>query len=145
MTTATQQTSTNGSESCNTKPARISQIKKGMMGTAEFMGKFSGMRKSQEFLCYPLPTGDAAQRVKVQSDTRIGFIDLTSGEVLMTPSIFSGAYANHLHLIERIDQLNAEELLMLKTQILATASGKAGSRGVYVDNAGAIEITMLKG
>ncbi len=142
LTTATQQTSTIGSESFKTK---LAQIKKGLMGTVEFMGLFSGMRKAQGFICYPLPTGEAAQRIKVQSDTRIGFIDLTSGEVLMTPSIFSGAYAQHLHLIERIDQLNAEELLMLKTQILATASGKAGARGVYVDNAGAIEITMLKG
>lgn len=70
----------------------IENIKKESTGTVSFDGKFKGMRKAQEFIVYPLHSGSSATSVQVQSDTRIGQIDLKSGVVALSPPIASGAY-----------------------------------------------------
>jgi len=56
------------------------------MGTVSFDGKFDGMRKAQDFIVYPMHEGNSADSALVQSDTRIGRIDLQTGAVIMSPS-----------------------------------------------------------
>lgn len=118
----------------------ISNFKKNCMGTVDFDAKFAGMRKEQDFIAYPLNDQNNATTVKIQSDTRIGFIELTTGRIMVTPPIPGGAYNPHLRLVKHSGDLTAEELLLLKSNIMATASGKAGSRGVTCDNSAALEV-----
>lgn len=114
----------------------IKDFCKNIMGTVSFSGKFDGMRKPQDFCCYPMK--ETTQDVKVQSDTRIGSINLDTGRVLMTPAHKNGAYNHHLHEAAYVGKLSAEELFMLKAEILATASPRAGTSGiVFCDNSGA--------
>ena len=119
----------------------IDNFVKNKMGTVCFDGKFEGMRKPQEFIVYPLHEGDPATDVKVQSDTRIGFISLKTGEILMTPSFPSGAYGPHLAFAKRAGRLSPEELLLLKANVFATASRHAGTNGIVVtDNSAAANV-----
>lgn len=116
----------------------ITNFKNNCMGTVSFDGKFQGMRKAQDFIVYPMQNGDPSNIIKVQSDTRIGMIRLTDGAVVMSPPRKGGAYSPQMATAKRIDTLGAEELLMLKAALVASASPKAGSNGVvYVDNSGA--------
>lgn len=117
----------------------IENFTKNSMGTVSFDGKFMGMRKSQDFIVYPLTA--AAASIKIQSDTRIGTIDLTTGEVRMSPPRSGGSHFIHLGLAASVGVLTGEELLLLKANVLATASAKAGTNGViYSDNSGALEV-----
>jgi len=119
----------------------IGNIHKNRMGTVSFDGKFKGMRKAQNFIIYPVKTGEQPEKLLIQSDTRIGYVMLADGKVIMSPSVQSGAYNHHLMKATHIDNLTGEELTLLKAQVFATASGHAGGNGVvYVDNSGAMDI-----
>jgi hypothetical protein len=119
----------------------ITNIRKNIMGTVSFDGQFQGMRKPQDFIVYPMHDGNDATHAKVQSDTRIGKIDLANGNVIMSPSRAGGSYGVHMLLAKPVGQLSSEELLLLKAAIMATASGKAGSNGiVYTDNSAALNV-----
>lgn len=119
----------------------IEKIKRNSMGTVAFEGKFLGMRKPQEFITYPIGKGDDKAKVKVQSDTRIGYIHLESGHVHLSASIKSGAYNHHLGYLNHAGKLRADELFSLKAQLLDSASPKAGSNGVITcDNSGAAQV-----
>ena len=116
----------------------IAAYRKNCMGTVSFQAQFKGARKPTEFIVYPIKSDDDASTILIQSDTRIGRIHLTSGKVLMTKSISSGAYGCHLAQATVIDQLNTEDLFILKAHIFATAGSKVGTNGViHCDNAGA--------
>jgi len=111
------------------------------MGTVSFDGKFDGMRKAQDFIVYPMHAGNNASKAKIQSDTRIGSIDLTTGLVTLSPARQGGSYGAHMALAKPAGTLTSEELLMLKASIFATAHGHAGTNGiVYTDNSAAIEV-----
>lgn len=116
----------------------ISNIRKGIMGTVEFDGKFSGMRKPQSFVVYPIAAGGDAGCATVQSDTRIGTIDTATGEVRMSASRPGGAYSAH---IPRggppTDRLTAEALLMLRAGVFGTAGASVGCSVMTTDNSGA--------
>lgn len=121
----------------------ISNIRKNCMGTVSFDGKFQGMRKAQDFIVYPIHADSSKVRIKIQSDTRIGFIELEDGRVLMSKPQASGAYFRHLSGARYVDKLSAEDLLMLKAHIFASAHGDAGRsiNGVIgTDNSGALEV-----
>lgn len=119
----------------------ISNIKISNMGTVCFSGKFGRMTKPPEFICYPLGADADPTKVMVQSDTRIGHIWLKSGIVTMSPPKPGGAYGIHIHQAKQVAKLTGEELLMRKSQIIASASGKAGTNGMVVcDNSGAVSI-----
>ena len=119
----------------------LSNIRKNIMGTISFDGLFPGMRKAQDFIVYPFHAGNDTSRATIQSDTRIGWIDLQTGVVILSKPRAGGAYSVHLSSAPYNSTLWAEDLLMLKAQIAATASGKAGSNGiVYTDNSGAMEV-----
>jgi hypothetical protein len=119
----------------------ITNIHTNIMGTISFSLKAMTMRKAQEFIVYPIAKNDEAKIILIQSDTRIGRIDLKSGKGIMSQPHSSGAYAHHLS----IDKLTAFELSPLDTQslrmaIFTTADEKAGTNGVmFTDNSGAIK------
>ena len=113
----------------------ISNIRRNIMGTTSFDGLFHGMRKAQDFIVYPMHTEDQAGAAKVQSDTRIGLINLKTGDVAMSKPRAGGAYGVHLSGAQVIGTLPADELLLLKAAIMGSAHGKAGTNGmVYTDN-----------
>lgn len=117
----------------------LKNIRKNIMGTVSFDGMFPGMRKAQDFIVYPMK--DQAENALIQSDTRIGTIDLQSGAVTLSKPHASGAYNVHLHEAREVCKLSGEDLFSLKAQIFATAHGHAGSNGVvYVDNSAALEV-----
>ncbi|MDE1828530.1 MAG: hypothetical protein KGH65_05210 [Candidatus Micrarchaeota archaeon] len=120
----------------------LTNTRKNCMGTVSFDGKFDGMRKAQDFIVYPMHQGMEANCAKIQSDTRIGFIHLKTGRVDLSKSHPGGAYGVHLIEATSAGTLTAEELLMLKSAIFATASGKAGNNTMHVftDNSAALEV-----
>jgi hypothetical protein len=119
----------------------LKNIRKNCMGTVSFDGQFPGMRKAQDFIVYPMHAGNDASKAKIQSDTRIGTIDMETGEVVMSPPRAGGSYGVHMMLAKPIGKLSAEELFMLKAGIFGTAHGHAGSNGiVYTDNSAALEV-----
>ena len=117
----------------------ISNVHRNIMGTVSFDGKFEGMRKAQDFIVYPMKS--AEEYVKIQSDTRIGVINLDSGNVRLSPPRKGGSSTVHLGLAVFSGKLPPEELLVLKAEIHASASKQAGSTGVcFVDNSGASKV-----
>ena len=113
----------------------ITKISKNIMGTISFDAKFNGMRKPQDFIVYPIKADDDPVQIKIQSDKRSGFISLVSGAVTLYP----GQY--FMGQVVQVGVLTAEELFELKANIMATASGKAGTNGiVYCDNSGAVDV-----
>lgn len=120
----------------------IANIHRNIMGTVSFDGQFHGMRKPQDFIVYPLPAGYERATIKIQSDTRIGLVNLETGEIMMSKPQASGAYNHHLATAKLLPaKLDGETLLILKAQILATASAKAGTNGViHTDNSGAAAV-----
>lgn len=121
----------------------ITNIKRSIMGTAQFDGLFLTQRKPQNFLCYPMHSGNRTDRVMIQSDKRIGYVNLDTGEVTLSPSRTGGSCQPHLALCTPQGTLSAEELFTLKAQIFATANGDAGrsiNKLIGTDNSGAIEV-----
>jgi hypothetical protein len=114
----------------------ISSTRKNIMGTLSFKMKIAGMRKEQEFIVYPIQMGDSS--IKIQSDTRIGMIDMESGKGIMSQSHQSGAYGHHLSTDKLIPfELSQEQLISLKEKIRETAGSNVGSSIVKSDNLGA--------
>jgi len=120
----------------------ISNIRKNIMGTVSFAGKFDGMRKAQDFIVYPFHVDNPTFAAMVQSDTRIGRIHMQTGALIMSPSRPGGSFGVHLAIAKPAGCLNGEELLLLKAAIFATASSEAGdnSLNVVTDNSGALEV-----
>lgn len=117
----------------------IAQCRKNIMGTVSFMGKFNGMRKAQEFIVYPMQ--DSGPVIQIQSDTRIGRVNLDTGELAMSQPHPSGAYGIHL----ASDKLNretlpAEELQTLRQWIKSTGGLLVGKSIVKTDNTGAMAL-----
>jgi hypothetical protein len=124
---------------------KISNIKTNCLGTLSLDGKFNGMRKAQDFIVYPMQKDDDIDRVKIQSDTRIGYISLKSGDVIMSPSRQGGSYFVHLAFAQKIDQLTQEELAGLKYRLFQTAGEKVGNNGmkIYCDNSNADKVVIF--
>lgn len=114
------------------------------MGTISFDGKFPKMRKSQEFIVYPVAKDGSAKQLKIQSKTRIGLVDTETGKVVLTKSYPSGAYFQHLQVGEKYTfDLSEGDLSQLKVNVFASADPNAGKdrNGVVrTDNSGAIRI-----
>lgn len=124
---------------------KIENIKKNCMGTLSLTCKFNGMRKSQEFIVYPLKASDETNKILIQSDTRIGHIFLSSGDVSLCPPVSSGAYSPHLMFAKTIDKLNDDELVNLKLSIFTTKGEKVGDNAlqIFTDNSGADKVLII--
>lgn len=119
----------------------LTNFRKNCMGTICFDAKFDGMRKPQDFDVYPLKAGDDPTRLRIQSDTRFGYIYLGDGRVFMSPSKPGGANSSHLAEGKYLTPLAHEDLEALKAHVLLSASSKAGSNGIIsCDNSGALDI-----
>lgn len=115
------------------------------MGTTSFNGQFSGMRKPQEFIVYPI--NSEATSIQVQSDTRFGYIEISTGVCTLSASHAGGAYAFHYakdcHMGKaKQDTIPDGELNALLNFIRGTSSPMAGNNGmcVFVDNSQAHNI-----
>ncbi len=121
----------------------ITNLRKNRMGTVSFDGLFAPQRKPQDFVVYPVKAGDSAGRILVQSDKRIGYIDMTTGNVDLSPSRAGGSYFPELALVQRVGKLSTEDLFSLKAHIFSTAHGAAGKAEngfIQCDNSGALEV-----
>ena len=113
--------------------AMINNITKNCMGTISFDAQFKGMRKPQSFIVYPIK--DDKVQIIIQSDKKIGKIDVASGDLCLADDKYSVSVAKY------IQTLTTEELFLLKLNIFGSATGKAGNNGmVYSDNSSALEI-----
>jgi hypothetical protein len=65
------------------------------MKTVNVNMKFKGMRKEQNFTIYPVLKTDTV--FLIQSDKKIGRVDLEKKRILISKTISSGAYAPHLY------------------------------------------------
>lgn len=110
-------------------------IKKNCMGTIDIIMKIKGMRKEQDFIVYPITKESTS--IKIQSDTRIGLIDL-SGKGKMSKSHSNGAYFVHLQMDVLTEfHFNNSDWRQIVEYIGLTEGDKVGSRGVITDNSGA--------
>lgn len=117
---------------------------KNCLGTITFEYKFSGMKKVQEFDVYPIDKNSKEPAIiTIQSDTRIGRINLENGEVLLSKPHAGGAYFHHL-VIGQLSKSTfpADDLETLKDAIKGTAGEQVGNNfmAVYCDNSKADSI-----
>ena len=111
----------------------LDKLHKNIMGTLSFDLKISGMRKPQDFIVYP--AGEKTDAILIQSDTRIGRINMTSGKGVMSQSHANGAYGVHLSMDKLIPfELSESQLKELKAKISGTAGESVGSSFVTSDN-----------
>jgi hypothetical protein len=116
----------------------IDNWRKNILGTLSLNMKVKGMRKPQEFVVYPISMGDTS--IMIQSDTRIGRINMENGNGYVTPSHSGGAYG--VHLIMDKDKLihfklTQEQFDTLKIELAKTSGKNVGSSVVKSDNEGA--------
>ena len=121
--------------------AEIFGLKRNIMGTTDIEMKIAGMRKPQSFIVYPINKDDSADIITIQSETRIGKIDLSTGRGLMSQSHANGAYYIHLQMDKKTPfTISESDLEKLKMQIFKTAGDNVGSRGIVTDNSGASKL-----
>lgn len=113
------------------------------MGTVSFDGKFSGMRKAQDFIVYPMQ--DSGEIISVQSDNRFARIDLSTGQVVMSAAATCHAGSAWLLLCRirkttKNDTIPAEELQVLRQWIKSTGGLEVGDSFVKCDNIGALAL-----
>jgi hypothetical protein len=118
--------------------ATLSKFHKNILGTISFDMQLKGMRKAQEFITYAITAEDAGKPIMVQSDTRIGLIDLATGRGLMSKSHPNGAYFVHYQMDPKTKfMVSAKDLDLLKKAIKGSAGPNVGTAGVVSDNSGA--------
>ena len=124
---------------------KIISIEKNCMGTISIDAKFKGMRKAQDFIVYPIPEGESTEKIKIQSDTRIGYINLENGIVSLCPPKSSGAYFHDLMFVKNVDILSKSELAGLKFRMIQTADKNAGNNFMHIttDNKGADQVSIF--
>ena len=112
---------------------QIDNFKRNFMGTLSFDMKLQSMRKSQEFITYPV--AEKTDYLTIQSSTRFGMIEMTTGRGLMSQSHSNGAYAYHFQTDKKVQfQLNETQLEELKQKLSKTAGANVGTRGIVSDN-----------
>jgi len=91
------------------------------------------MRKAQDFSVYPAQ--EKTDYITIQSQTRFGKIEMTTGRGLMSQSHTNGAYSYHFQMDRKEKfQLTNEQLSELKKELAKTAGKEVGNMGVISDN-----------
>lgn len=117
----------------------VTNCKKNIMGTVSFYGQFNGMRKAADFIVYPMQ--DSGEIIKIQSNTRIGTINLFDGLVTMSQAHSGGAYFLHLQLDKPVfSMLAKEDCQTLRQWVKSTGGLAVGESIVLSDNTGAIAL-----
>jgi hypothetical protein len=104
------------------------KIGKNALGTLDFVHKFEGMRKEQEFTIYPKSKEE--NTIAIQSDSRIGKLDLITGKGIISASHSNGAYFHTLTMDilkkkAKNISLNNEDLTILKNALNCNDTTKA--------------------
>jgi hypothetical protein len=124
--------------------AEISNLHKNIMGTMSFDMKIKGMRKSQEFVVYPISSESKNSEITIQSDKRIARLNLETGKGRISENHRNGAFFVHFSFDKLTDfELSPIDLQTLKLQIFTTSSPNAGKEEngiVSSDNSGAFNI-----
>jgi hypothetical protein len=116
----------------------LSTIRRNIMGTTSMVMKIKGMKKPQDFIVYPISADQAGKPITIQSDTRFGFLDLSSGRGLMSQSHPNGAYSYHFTADKKVPfKLSETDLQRIKEHISGTAGSSVGNMGISSDNSGA--------
>ena len=98
------------------------------------------MLKFFEFIVYPIREKPATHLL-VQSDTRIGRINLATGEVRMSQAHAGGATMMRLVTDKAvIDTLTLDELTLLTDGVRSTGGSAVGSSVMVTDNSGALTV-----
>lgn len=123
------------------KTVQVESIRKNIMGTLSIEMKIQGMRKSQEFIVYPI-TKDS-DSITIQSDTRIAVVN-RDGQGKCSKSHPNGAYFHHLSL----DPLTPFEFSKADWRQIVEYTGltegaSVGDSVVKTDNSGAKSIFGL--
>jgi hypothetical protein len=119
-------------------------VKGNIMGTTTLDLKIKGMRKPQDFIVYPISTEEAGKPITIQSDTRFGYLDLSSGRGLMSQSHANGAYSYHFAADKKVPfKISETDVKKIKEHLASKASSKAGNSVIFSDNSGADK--MAKG
>ena len=119
----------------------ILNIRKNIMGTLSIELKIKGMRKSQDFIVYPIT--ENAKQITIQSNTRIAAID-RNGKGLCSKSHASGAYFHHLQIDKLIPFEFSKDDWRQVVEYLGLTEGKnVGDSVVKTDNSGAKSIFGL--
>ena len=123
----------------------IVSMKRGCLGTMDFVLKIGKMKKAEEFCTYPIQKGDSGDKVCLQSSHRWAELNTRTGEIEM--SARRAQYATPLFMFEcRIkgttesDKATAEQLAQMLGAIRGTANPMAGGNnilGMYCDNSNA--------
>lgn len=121
----------------------ITNCHKNIMGTVSFDGKFTGMRKAQDFIVYPMQ--DSGPLAKIQSNNRMGQVNLDSGELVLSPAATSHAGFLWLQLsvarkTATTETIPTEELQVLRSFIKSTGGLLVGESVVKCDNTGAMAL-----
>ncbi len=113
----------------------LTNIKENIMGTISFDLKAKGMRKVQNFIVYPAQGKSIADDLMIQSDTRIGYLNLEHKTIRITKGFPGGAHAPHLAMTPLSKHDVPEDVaIALELQILGTHSKEAGSSYISCDN-----------
>ncbi len=122
---------------------QISNCHRNIMGTLSFDAKFSGMRKAQDFIVYPMQ--DSGETISIQSEHRFGKLDLATGKGIISAN--RAQYANgmwlQLCLVHRTAlafELATEDRETLRQWIKSTGGVEVGSSFVKCDNTGALAL-----
>lgn len=119
------------------------------MGTAQFDMLLPDQRKPQNFIVYPMQKDGDSKVIKIQSDKRLGNLDLETGKLKITKSYAGGAYNPHYTMDDAFGRLkeftlSSMDIQGLKMYIFTTAAEKAGTNGLmYCDNSNAKNILDL--
>lgn len=84
------------------------KLLKNRFGTLDITTAFKGMRKEQDFCVYN--KDDNSDSIVIQSDTRIGRINLTTGVVMLCKPKPSGCYFPDLADAIPVDKVSKEDL-----------------------------------
>lgn len=119
----------------------IREIKKNIMGTISFWMKTASMRKFQEFIVYPKHKGDDDNNIIIQSDNRIGILDMVKNCGKLTKAQTGHPYFVHLQISPcELLRFKDTELKSLKLAIINTVGESVGSSVIKIDNSEALSV-----
>jgi hypothetical protein len=119
------------------------QVKSNIMGTTDLIMKIKGMRKAQDFIVYPISSQDTNKPITIQSDTRFGYLDLTTGNGLMSQSHQNGAYSYNFMVDKKVPfRISEIDLQKIKEHLASRVGANVGSRGILSDNSGAASFLL---
>jgi hypothetical protein len=122
---------------------QITNCHKNVLGTVSFDGRFAKMRKAQDFIVYPMH--DSSSRIKIQSDNRMGQLDLDTGELVLSApaSGHAGFLWLQLSVMRKTatrETIAAEDLQTLRQWVKSTGGLLVGESFVKTDNTGAMAL-----